>query len=358
MLASKPSAVPFADRGEGSRMSKEEKTILILAAIEILRRQNPMTLRQLFYKMVGELNPTTGKGWLENSKSEYDKLGDFMGKDGARGNEKYPQLPVDEWLEDHTRPDYFPGVYDDEKQFVGEALGYYYRKNLWTTQPNYIELWTEKDALINTIKPLTYELGIKVRVTRGYISISKAKVIRKELLAKQNQGKKVIVFFAGDFDPAGMDIEREMLEQIRGEDNDLTIWHTRLFILPPKPATYNFDTNELIDPGQEGDMAHYNLLPLPAKEKDTKTPAFIKKYGNADCCELDALDPDIIRQRIREEVEGYRDMTLWKAAFKREAKEKRNIAKNLTKWKYLDPEPGLLLLSDGKPQPRKRKKSV
>ncbi len=55
-----------------------------------------------------------------------------------------------------------------------------------------------------------------------------------------------------------------------------------------------------------------------AKETDSRYAAYAEKFG-AECWELDALDPAVIAELIRGEVEGMIDAEVWNAAKAEEA---------------------------------------
>ena len=45
-----------------------------------------------------------------------------------------------------------------------------YRRDLWINQPDYVEIWVEKDALAGVISPITTEYDVALYVCRGYSS--------------------------------------------------------------------------------------------------------------------------------------------------------------------------------------------
>jgi hypothetical protein len=115
----------------------------------------------------------------------------------------------------------------------------------WSDQPNVCEVWIEKEALASTIESWTFDLQVPIRVNRGYSSwtfIYNNVMSLRGTLAKH---EKVTVFYLGDLDPSGVDIERFLEEAIRyfGLDEDrvefvrlaVTPNHVEKFNLPPRP---------------------------------------------------------------------------------------------------------------------------
>src|SRR5664279_1671557 len=134
-------------------------TELVERAKRILSAEQPMTIRQLFYRLVSVEA-------LENSIADYKKVSRVM--TGARES---GQVPF-EWIVDRSRPTYAPSVFDDIKDGL-MALRNCYRKDYWQNQIAHVEVWAEKDAIIGSIEPVTNELGVTVRVSRGFTSTTR-----------------------------------------------------------------------------------------------------------------------------------------------------------------------------------------
>jgi monoamine oxidase len=57
-------------------------------------------------------------------------------------------------------------------------------------------------------------------------------------------------------------------------------------------------------------MVAYKLFSITLKAKDTRTKEFVKLFGDQ-AAELDALPPDILRQRVRDSIDSCIDKTAW-----------------------------------------------
>lgn len=68
----------------------------------------------------------------------------------------------------------------------------------------------------------------------------------------------------------------------------------------------------------------YSPPPNPAKITDSRCGQYIARYGN-ESWELDALEPKVITDLIREQVTMYRDDTLYRQVQSREAREKNEL---------------------------------
>jgi hypothetical protein len=127
-------------------------------AVEILKAEKPMTLRQLYYRLVSA-------GSLANGQKEYKRLGNVMTRLREAG-----AVPRS-WIVDHVRSTLKPSSWSGLADF-GDTVREAYRKDLWASMGAHVEVFVEKDAIAGTIQPVTHEYDIALRVCRGYVSIS------------------------------------------------------------------------------------------------------------------------------------------------------------------------------------------
>ena len=235
-------------------------TNLIGVARRILAREQPATIRQLFYRLVSIQA-------LENSTPHYHKLIRIMTL--ARAREAIPF----EWIVDRSRPTYAPNVFDDLEDGL-RALRVGYRRDCWQGQPDHVEVWAEKDAITGAIQPVADELGVTIRVSRGFTSTTRVHEIASEFAAIS---KPIHVYYLGDHDPSGRAIELDLYDRVSWCDG-VSFHMERLAIL-------------------EEDIRRFKLPPLRVKPSDSRAAGFRRKFGNR-CVELDALPPDELRRRI------------------------------------------------------------
>lgn len=281
-----------------ARNEWRKTTALITAALPILSIQWPVTIRQLFYRMIGVEG-------IVNDAASYKLISRIMTK--ARRDGRCPR----EWICDRTRPTYEPSVWSNPREYA-DAVKCGYRRDYWQGQTCHIEIWCEKDTVTGSIQPITDELGISVRVGRGFNSETRVYEIAQIF---KNTGKRNIVLFLGDHDASGRDIERD--------------WRKRLVENGSGP----FELRRLAI--HQEDIAKFNLPPQRVKFSDSRAHQFIKRYGNQ-CVELDALPPTELRRRIREAVEGLLDKTAWDRAVAVEQVEIQSIVETVSKWPTLD----------------------
>jgi hypothetical protein len=291
---------------------------LIEAALKILEEENPMTIRQLFYRLVSIV-------LIANTLSDYHRVSRLMTK--ARRDDRCPY----EWIVDRSRPTYAPSVWRDPAGYA-EGVKQSYRKDYWEMQPNYCELWCEKDAIIGSIQDLTDRLGLTVRVGRGFLSATRINDIAQHLNSVNKRNKTV--FYLGDHDPSGQDIQRAAYVRVRQRAREL--WSSERASFPHGDGLTPWFEVERIAIHPE-DIAKFKLPPLRIRTKedgeyaDPRAKNFVKKHGKH-CVELDALPPTELRRRIREAVESKLDMKLWNRAIAIEEVELRSIVETVSAW--------------------------
>jgi hypothetical protein len=270
----------------------QRTTTLIKEAVAILESEFPMTVRQLFYRLVSA-------AFIQNNRKCYGMVSRVMTK--ARKDGRCPW----EYIVDRSRPEYIPNAFTDTREYA-EAVRKGYRKNYWALQPNYVEIWTEKDAIIGCIEPLTNALGITVRVARGFNSTTRRHEA-EELFRRIGRSKPIFVLYLGDHDPSGRSIEDNQRETIYA----------------------GFYVERIAIHG--ADIQAFALPPLRVKESDPRSRGFVRKYGE-DCVELDALPPNELRRRIETAVRGLMDATKWERAIEVEKAEIESITRFVELW--------------------------
>jgi hypothetical protein len=252
-----------------------------------------MPLRQLYYRLVSaEI--------LENTRSDYCRLSRVL----TRAREE-DDIPFD-WIVDRSRPTYSPSVFDNLNDGL-KALRDCYRREYWNDQPFHCEVWCEKDAVIGSIQPVTDDLGVTLRVGRGFNSATRVHEIAALFAATE---KPIRVFYLGDHDPSCRCIEVE------------------LFTRALRYGTGEFEMKRLAI--HAADITEFNLPPLRVKDTDSRAKMFRAEHGN-ECVELDALPPDELRRRVREAIESLLDHEAWDRAIAIEEVERESIETVVTR---------------------------
>lgn len=250
-----------------------------------------LTLRQLFYQFVA-------RDLLPNNLRSYKRLGSIITDARLAG------LIDWEAIEDRLRILQAPSTWRSPEAIV-EACARQFRLDAWAGQEWRPEVWIEKDALVGVIEPTCLELRVPYFACRGYVSASAIwRAGRRLRDVGRRGGQKPIVFHLGDHDPSGLDMTRDNTERL-----DLFAEQG----IAIRRLALNKDQVE-----------HYNPPPNPTKTTDSRAADYIAVHGN-DSWELDALEPSVIADLVRENVLAIRDDDLWDPIIAREQEHRRHL---------------------------------
>jgi hypothetical protein len=208
---------------------------------------------------------------------------------------------------DRSRPVYSPTVWKDPTGYA-KVVQRSYRKDYWEMQPNYVEVWVEKDAVIGSISDLCDELGVTIRPFKGFNSTTKVHEAA-ELLSDIK--RPITVFYCGDHDASGRCIDTE------GAGRVMSYGSGKFTLL--RLAVH------------QRDIRIFNLPPQRVKDTDSRARAFREKFGD-ETVELDALPPVELRRRIRVAIESKLDREKWNRAIAIERIELRSIIESVRQW--------------------------
>jgi len=204
------------------------------------------SLRTLFYRLVS-------KQLIPNTRSAYKRLSRLLVEERKRGRFEWDILedrtrytlgsfdsshPSEDdllrskrWLEDELEALDLRQILEQKFKWLLPSI----RVGYWAGQPNYVELWVEKDALAQTLHNWTDGL-VPVRVMRGYSSWTYIYNSLKEI-SERAQDRKVFILYIGDLDPSGVDIQRFLMESV-GYFGAKLEFH-RIAVTPRQVETYN-----------------------------------------------------------------------------------------------------------------------
>jgi hypothetical protein len=276
----------------------EESSRLIQVATRILRDENPMTIRQAFYRLVSA-------GYISNNVAAYRRVSRVLTKAREDGRCEI------HWVVDRSRQSYETNVFENPREYA-EVVKRGYHRDYWQDQPVHVEIWTEKDAITGSIMPVQDELGVPIRPCRGYNSTTVAMEMAGRLASIS---KKKIVFYLGDHDGSGhapvTGIQDELKSRVlRYGSGPFEL--KRLAILPE-------------------DIQKFNLPPQRVKDSDPRAVAFRRKFGTK-TVELDALPPTVLRRRLTVAIKRVMDRRRWNRAIEVERVEIACIAETVGKW--------------------------
>lgn len=250
-----------------------------------------LSLRQLYYQLVA-------RAILPNKQSEYKRLGGIINDARLAG--------LIDWLAivDRSRVLRTNSHWDSPGEIIKGAARQY-RIDKWSTQPVRIEVWIEKDALIGVIGETCTQLDVPYFSCRGYTSTSSVWNASQRLMAYVEVDQVPIILHLSDHDPSGIDMTRdikERLELFMGVD---TFMIRRIALTMEQ-------------------VRELNPPPNPAKVTDSRSPAYVRRYGR-NSWELDALEPRYLVNLIERNIGAPRDNALWQEQVEIEDEGRREL---------------------------------
>lgn len=247
-----------------------------------------LTLRQAYYQLVA-------RGYIPNNERSYKNIGNLINDGRLAG--------LIDWhsITDRTRNLRGNSHWDTPESVIASAR-YSYLLDKWMGQPNYVEVWVEKDALVDIVGQVCRPLDTPYFSCRGYTSQSEMWSAAQRFIQQSDREKRIIIHL-GDHDPSGIDMTRDIQERLEMFGADVFVKRVAL--------TMN-------------QIQTYNPPPNPAKITDSRASKYIDQFGD-ESWELDALEPKVITNLINQEVTKYRDDGIYQAVCDKEKREKEEL---------------------------------
>jgi hypothetical protein len=248
-----------------------------------------LTLRQLYYQLVS-------RDIIPNLDREYGNLSRIL-KEARMGG-----LVDWNYIEDRIRRPKLPYWVSDLDEAIQDTI-HSYRLDRMKGQPNYIEVWIEKDALSSVFYRVTQKYGIRLMVNRGYSSVSAMYDSADRFMNAYKDGRNPIILYFGDHDPSGLDMIRDIKD--------------RLF-------EFGLDVNVIPCALNKEQIAEYNPPPNPAKITDPRAKDYIMEHGDTSW-ELDALRPDVLAELTEKHVNELIDYSIYIAVLQSEEEDTNKL---------------------------------
>lgn len=277
---------PYGARS--TRPTKAQYEARRAALYAIVAEQEPMNVRHAFYLatvrgLVLKTDRGVGNGY---SRIQWDLT--VLRKSG--------EMPY-EWIEDGTRSVTEPRTYPNIAEALQKTADHYH-KSLWEDAECRVQIWIEKDGLVNTIWPITSARDVPIFPARGYSSLTFLNDAASRIDAVD---VPTYIYHIGDFDGSGENagevIERTLREMAFGE-----IIFERLTLTKEQVIAWNLPTR-------------------PSKLSDPRT----RKFGDGPAAELEALEPNRLRAIVQEAIERHQSPKQFAALKREEARERGTL---------------------------------
>jgi hypothetical protein len=299
------------------RRGRASKTLAVIdTMVGLAEEMQPCGVRALAYKLFGL------KLIAAMVKNETKKVSGWCTIAREEG------LMPWEWIEDETRQEECVVTWRDLVGYA-DTVQRGYRKAKWDDQPVHVMVWTEKATIVGSLRPVLRKYEVPLTVLHGWSgSTTVWDAAAANLKRHYDSGKPTLIIYVGDWDPSGMGMSEADLPKrlARYSSNDpadksfsavsdaLLLDHVGITI--KRVALTKADTIAL-GPGPR--------FPASDKEKDTRHPWFVRTYGDW-CWELDALDPNVLRQRVEDAIVAVLDREIWDRSLRIEKLEMEGVA--------------------------------
>jgi hypothetical protein len=253
------------------RRTKAEIEQLERQILDVLEEDHPQSIRHVFYRMTNPRLPEP----VAKSDQGYAQVQHRLTVMRRAGRVPYG------WISDTTRRGYFTPTYRNGAEFLRRHIGAY-RADLWADADNYVEVWCESRSIAGVIVDLCEELAVSLYPAGGFASISfayeAAEFIRYEA---EDAGKTANIIYVGDYDPAGVLIDRSIEAELRLH-----------LSAPPNLHFYRL----AITPEQ---IAAYDLPTKPRKDTDRRA------LHITETVEAEAMPAGLLRHLLRGKIESF-----------------------------------------------------
>jgi hypothetical protein len=280
-----------------------------------------LTLRQLYYRFVAQ-------DLIPNNQRSYKRLGDIVNKGRMAGYLDW------EHIEDRTRNLRQLPTWSTPQSILRSARDSY-REDLWADQPTAVEVWVEKDALVDVIGRAANAWDAPYFSCRGYVSQSEMWRAGQRILSRLTErGQTTLILHLGDHDPSGVDMSRDIRDRLNlFVMGDPALWAQATDAGEENPYTH-YANSDLAWPGAFelrrialtwDQIEEYEPPPNPAKLTDSRAAGYIEEYGR-ESWELDALEPQTLDALIRTEIANAVAIGPMEAARDRQEENRAKIA--------------------------------
>lgn len=214
-------------------------------------------------------------------------------------------IPWD-WIVDETRAIERVSTWADPTGYA-RCVARSYRRDFWDQQPCRVQVWSEKGTVRGLLRPVLDDYAVGFLPVHGFSSATVAHNI-----AEDDDGRPLIVLYVGDHDPSGMFMSEEDLPARFAKYGGSHITFKRIALTRQQVIGLPF-------------------FPAADKRKDPRYRWFVKSFGDR-CWELDAMDPNDLRDCVEREIVRLIEPIAWERCEVVNRAEQDSLRTILDKW--------------------------
>ena len=212
-----------------------------------------------------------------------------------------------EWIVDETRSLERTSTWSNPAAYA-KCVARSYRRDFWNQQPCRVEVWSEKGTVRGVLAPVLDHFAVGFRVMHGFSSATAVYDV-----CQDDDGRELIALYVGDFDPSGLYMSEEDLPTRLSEYDGDHITVTRIALI-------------------QEHVSGLSSFPATDKRNDPRYKWFLKNHGKR-CWELDAMDPNDLRDCVEEAIKELIEPKAWERCEIVNRAEQESLKTILAKWK-------------------------
>jgi hypothetical protein len=291
------------------RPQKRTEALLtdIEEVLEEYRAYLPLTVRQVFYRLVAKGYPKT-ENFYKTSVSDVCARARRSGRisfsairdDGVSrlGGESYT----------FESPEQYYRTY--------EELSNYYERSWHADQPAYVSVLCEAEGMVPMIEGAVEDYRVEVASSSGFDSLTVKHDLFQDALGRYEEfGQSTVLLHLGDHDPSGVSVHESMAEDLEAFCRDYgqegLIELRRVALTPEQIQRLGIVTR-----------------PEDVKPSDSRSKTFLAR-GLAPAAQLEAIPPDALSAIARHAVESTLDMDVLRTSQEQERFEYEEVQEKL-----------------------------
>lgn len=272
------------------------------------RQYLPLTVRQVFYRLVGQGYP--------KREEFYNKVQDVCNRGRRSGRISFESIRDDgvsrqggETLE---------ACYESPREYyeIHEEIGNYYERSWHADQPAAVSVLCEAAGMVPMVNRAVSGYRVAVASSSGFDSLTVKYELFKDAMSRREEfGQRTILLHLGDHDPSGVSVFESMALDLntfcedRGEDGLIEM--RRVALTPEQIVELGITTQ-----------------PDEVKPTDSRSAAFMDR-GLEPAAQLEAIPPETLIDLVRVAVADALDLEVLSASRERERREKSEVQAKL-----------------------------
>lgn len=281
--------------------------------LEEYRGYGPMTVRQVFYRLVGQHG-------YDKTEQAYKRLAEWLVR------ARRAQLIGFNQIRDDGTVEQGGGGWSGQSGFwrTVRHLADEYELDRQADQPQEIELWCEAAGMAPMLARMVSEWSIPVYSTGGFSSLTVTHEVAQRVLSRD---KPTRFLHVGDYDPSGESIFKSMSQDIGA------------FVVGARGGSWDSETGETLELANGGDTLflptrvaltadqaiEHDLPTAPAKSSDARSANWELDDPVGGTVQAEAMPPDLLERVITDHVRGLIDEDALEETLERESRDKDRI---------------------------------